>query len=296
MNDAQVRATAEQVRGKAMAHEVGIDIRFDAGAGGVLFDELADAGSGELFSPDREENLGAGFFGDKFGAFALDVGADGLTSGLAEGYEAGLFALACDSNERGVEVDIFEARVAKFGNAEPAGVEQLEDRPVAQAERIIRADTLDELPHLLDMQGLGKMLLWARQRERLGGILGPCAAGDQKAEKNPHGHSIDPHRGSLESGALAGDEKVGDLLGLDPPPLARLRVLFQPSGKGLQRALHEQLVALGKPALGGQIHQKFLDILWHDWSQCPALVASRQAGFEGVSVDISFFIEALEVF
>jgi hypothetical protein len=62
LNDAQVGATAEQMRGETVAHEVGIDICFDASAGGVLFDELADAGSGELFSPDGEENLGAGFF------------------------------------------------------------------------------------------------------------------------------------------------------------------------------------------------------------------------------------------
>lgn len=52
LNDAQVGAAAEQVGGEAVAHKMGVDIRFDTGAGGVLFDELADAGSGELFSPD----------------------------------------------------------------------------------------------------------------------------------------------------------------------------------------------------------------------------------------------------
>jgi hypothetical protein len=50
-------------------------------------------------------------------------------------------------------------------------------------------------------------------------------------------------------------------LRLDPPPLARLCVLFQPCGKGLQRTLHEQLVTLRKPSLCSQIHEKFLDIL-----------------------------------
>ena len=189
---------------------------------------MADAGSGELFSPDREENLGAGFFGDEFRAFALEVGSNGFTGGLAERDEAGFFALAGDADERGVEVDVFQARVAEFGNTQTAGVEQLKDRPVAQAERIIRTDALDKLPHLLDMQGFGKMLLGSRQREGFSGILGPCAAGDQKTEKNPHGHSIDPHRGGLKSGAFAEYEKVGDLLRFDMPPLTRLRVLFHP--------------------------------------------------------------------
>ena len=53
LNNAQVGSTAEEVSGEAVAHEVGIDIRFDASAGGVLFDELADAWGGELFAPDR---------------------------------------------------------------------------------------------------------------------------------------------------------------------------------------------------------------------------------------------------
>ena len=84
------------------------------------------------------------------------------------------------------------------------------------------------------MQGFGKMFLRARQRESLGRILSPCAAGDQKTEKNPHGYSIDPNRGGLEPRALAGDEKIGDLLRLDQPPLTRLRVFFQPSREGFQ--------------------------------------------------------------
>ena len=83
----------------------------------------------------------------------------------------------------------------------------------------------------------------------------------------------------MESGALAKDEKIGDLLRLNQAPLARLRVLFQPCGEGLQRALHEQLVALGKPPFGGQIHEKFLDILRHDRRQSPAFPRSRQDGF-----------------
>jgi hypothetical protein len=93
LNDAEIGSTAEEVGGEAVAHEVGIDIRFDASASGVLFDELADAGSGELFSPDREKNLSACFFGDEFGAFSLEVGSNGFTGGLAERDEAGFFAL-----------------------------------------------------------------------------------------------------------------------------------------------------------------------------------------------------------
>jgi hypothetical protein len=99
LKSVEIGSTAEQMGGETVAHEVRIDIRFDPGAGGVLFDELAYARGGELFAPDREENLGAGFFGNEFGAFALEVGADCFAGWLAEGYEAGLFALPGDADE-----------------------------------------------------------------------------------------------------------------------------------------------------------------------------------------------------
>ena len=99
LNDAEVGPAAEEVGGEAVAHEVRINIRFDAGACCVLFDELADAGGGELFAPDREKNFGAGFFGDEFRPFALEVGSNGFAGGLAEGDEAGFFALSGYADE-----------------------------------------------------------------------------------------------------------------------------------------------------------------------------------------------------
>ena len=53
LDDAQIGSAAQKVRGKAVAHQVWIDICFDARTGGVLFDELADARCRELFSSDR---------------------------------------------------------------------------------------------------------------------------------------------------------------------------------------------------------------------------------------------------
>ena len=53
LDDAQVGASAEQMGRKAVAHEVGIDIRFDARACGVLLDELPNPLGSELFPAHR---------------------------------------------------------------------------------------------------------------------------------------------------------------------------------------------------------------------------------------------------
>ena len=43
LDDPQISAPAEQMRGKTMAHQVGVNMRFNASARRVLSDELPNA-------------------------------------------------------------------------------------------------------------------------------------------------------------------------------------------------------------------------------------------------------------
>ena len=45
---------------------------------------------------------------------------------------------------RGVEIDIFVPRIAKFGDAQPGGVEELEDRPIPQGVEVVISDRGEE--------------------------------------------------------------------------------------------------------------------------------------------------------
>ena len=89
LDDAEVGAAGEEVRGEAVAHEMGVDVGFESRAGGVLFDELPDALGGELASADGEENFGPAPRRDEVGALTGDVAAEGFEGGNADGNEAG---------------------------------------------------------------------------------------------------------------------------------------------------------------------------------------------------------------
>ena len=46
LDDAQIGAVAEQMRGKAVPEQMRINVRFQSGMFGVLFDDLPDARGG----------------------------------------------------------------------------------------------------------------------------------------------------------------------------------------------------------------------------------------------------------
>ena len=60
LDDAQIGAAAEQMGGEAVAQEMGIDVALQAGAGGVLLDQLPDALGRQFLAAHGEKNFGAG--------------------------------------------------------------------------------------------------------------------------------------------------------------------------------------------------------------------------------------------
>ena len=186
---------------------------------------------------------------------------DGLAGGLAEGDEAGLAAFAGDTDEAGVEIDIFQAGVAEFRNAEAAGVEELEHGTVAEAERVARADAIDEAANLGFVQGGGHAFLRAREGEILSGIHRPPFAGDKETEKDANGHGVDAHGRGLEARTFAVDEELGDVPRLERCPTVLRVAGLDPLRECFQRALDEELVTVREPALGGEIHEELANRL-----------------------------------
>lgn len=259
LDDAEVSSAAEEVGGETVPHKVGVHMGLETGAGGVLIQELADTGRGEFSAADREEDFPSGAFGDKGRSFAVEVGFDRATGGFAKRNQAGFASLPRNADKSGFEVDILEAGIAKLRNPESAGVEQLKDGPIPESQRVIWPDAIDEALDLGDMQRGGQVFLRAGQSKVLCGIGANTFASDQESKKNPDRHGIDTHRGGFEPSAFAVHQKIRDILRLQEHPLPVWCVGFNPSGKCLQRALNHHLIALGKPTLGGEIHEEFLE-------------------------------------
>ena len=75
-----------------------------------------------------QEDGGAGRLVGRQRATLFEVGAEGALRGIPEGAEAFLLALAAYFHDAGERVDVAEVQPQRFADAEPAGVDHLQDR------------------------------------------------------------------------------------------------------------------------------------------------------------------------
>ena len=133
LDDAQVCAVAQQMRGEGVPQEMGVDVYLEAGVQGDALEDLPDADGGQFRAAHGEEYLAAGALFDHAGTLFGEVFGDGFARLPAHGDEAGFVALAGDADDALFEQEVFEAGIGKLRDAEAAGVEQFHHGAVAQA-------------------------------------------------------------------------------------------------------------------------------------------------------------------
>ena len=111
------------------------------------------------------------------GRSRFEIRGDGLAGLLPDGDEARFVAFAGHADDAVVEVEVLQARIDELGDAQAAGVEQLEDGAVAQAARRVVVHAVEQLLDLQFVHRLGQVALDARQRQELGDIALGCARG-----------------------------------------------------------------------------------------------------------------------
>jgi len=260
LDDAEVGTAFEEVGGEGVAEEVGVNVLFDAGVGGALFDDLADAVGAEGAAADGEKDLGGGFFfrAEEVGALVVEVVADGFEGPAADGDDAGLVAFAGDADESVVEVEGFEADFADFGEAEAGGVEEFEDGEVAAAEGDGGVDGVEEGDDVLGVEGFGEVGGGAGGEERFGGIGVEVAAVDEEAEEDLEVDDADALGGGFEAAGFLIGEEVGEFQEAEVAP-GVVAVFGGPSGEGFEGAADGELVVGGEAAFGGEIEDEGVD-------------------------------------
>ena len=158
-------------------------------------------------------------------AASLQVALQRPLGGLADRQQPLLGALAEHAQLLGFEVEGVAVEVDDLLAAQPAGVGQLEHRPVAQLQRGAGRDPLQQGPHLLTGQHPRQLLLPLRTRDQIGRVLpDPLGADEEVEEAADRGElARDRRRGGAaggEPGAVAPHVTVAHLARLQPPPLA----------------------------------------------------------------------------
>ena len=163
-------------------------------------------------------------------------------------------ALALDAHDPALEIEIAGPQAGELRDAQPAAVQQLQRRPVAQAERR-GVRVLDEQLGLLGRQNARQALRQPRQRDERAGVQGARPDAAAVAQQRARSSQAPPARRGRQAGSLerAGErlEVVGrGVVDLDvalAQEVAQLREVAAvgghrvPGGAALERHVREEL-------------------------------------------------------
>lgn len=171
LDAAEVGAGVEQVGGEGVAEFVRADAGGDAGVVEVALQQRPDGDGAHPLANTRDEK------GAVFDAGGLAVDLDRLQRWRTDGNDALLAALAEDADALGVGIDALHIERAELGEAQAAGVEELQHRGIAHghpgrglgglfhAER--RAEQLIDLRRREDDRKLALELWQLHRRQRI---------------------------------------------------------------------------------------------------------------------------------
>ena len=270
----EIGALAEQVGREAVAEGVRGD-RADAGRGFPAGQLAAGLARVEPVAPAAEEQgvgRGGAGPGPSSAARSGQVAADGSPGGRAERDHAILAPLAlADRDQRPLPVrdDVAEVEVAGLGDAEPAAIEDLEQRLVARlADRVGLAGVVEQSAGLLLAEERRQAARALRGPERSERARGQEPAADQQAEKRPQRRELAPDGHRVVSPVQARQERPANhhvqLL------CARRRRVVAPAPD--RASVGQQLLEVGQvgahglrrgPPLGDQVLSVKLDQVAH---------------------------------
>lgn len=135
LDNAEVSAMFEQVSGEAVAEHVRRDVARNAGVADALFDAEPKRDGGKRSATLSEEDVGGRAFGNEFRAADFKVTIHGSNGMATDRNNAFLVSFADHGDEAGGELELFEAKVAEFREAEAGGISEFEDSLIAETRR-----------------------------------------------------------------------------------------------------------------------------------------------------------------
>jgi hypothetical protein len=121
----------------------------------------------------------------------LEVTIDGGDGVLADGDDAFFISFADDGKEAGVEVEVFDAEGAEFGEAKAAGIGDFEDGLVAEGVGSHGSEGLKELADFGVAEGFGEAFPATGEAEVFGDVLGEVTLGFAEFEEGAEGGDLE---------------------------------------------------------------------------------------------------------
>lgn len=271
LDDLEIGAAEKQVCGEGVAEHVGVNVA-QARCRCVPADELPDGDAFEWLARagEQQPTIRADGVAGQERTGGVEIGSDGLTSGLADRYQASLVALARDPDDGQIEVNVIDSEVGQFACASAAGVHEFEQGAVSHHERgaqiigarrgiLTSAGTigefravggLDERLDLARAHDLREFLPRSRSVEQLGWVLREQAGGHGPLEERPDCGEVSDDRGGGH--ALGGPER-SEMIG----QVSRRHISDRDSARIVQR--NKQVLAVALVRRDGVVREAALN-------------------------------------
>lgn len=132
LDDAEVGAIFEEVRGETVAEHVRGDIALNARETNAFLDVQPECDGRERRSALCKENVGGRTARDEVWAAGLEIALQRFDGLAPERHDAFFVAFSNYGDETAVEMKLFEAHAAEFGEAQATRVGEFEDGVIAE--------------------------------------------------------------------------------------------------------------------------------------------------------------------
>jgi hypothetical protein len=256
LDDAEVGSMGEEMGGKGVTKEVGIDPFGDScGFGGIL-DHFPSFLTGEGFSGATQKKGGAGVRVGKGRSSRFQIDSECFDGTAAEGDETFFFSFSCDPDDFFVEIDGFQRDADHFMDTESGGVKQFEKGPVAMTFGGVGEGEGEELIDFALGERFGEVSPEFGDFKGFRGIIGNSLGLFEKAKEMFQGNDIFFNRGGISLFG-EGTEKSFEILDLNLLPT------FEPIphvfGEFLQALPVEGLGAGGMALFNSEIGEAVFD-------------------------------------
>ena len=190
----QVPARLEEMARERVTQGVRVDHRAEPQLAGPPLHHALDTARPEALAPAPHEHRRLG--GGDQGPARFEPPRQRLAGEAPHGHDPLLASLAHHVDRPLPEVQPLQVEPHQLGETQPRGIEQLEDRPVPNGQRVAAGGRLDEACHLVGVERLGQAARGLRGSHPHRGVA-PCGAlADQEPIEGP-----DRRQGPLDARA-----------------------------------------------------------------------------------------------
>src|ERR1043166_177697 len=133
LDNAQIGAVLQKMRGETMSKHVRSHVAFYASAADASFYAQPKSDRGKGSTAFGEKHIGGGALVDEFGPAHIQVELQGSHGLAAQGHDALFIAFADYVNKTGLQMELLQARLPQFRQAQAGSIGQLQHGLITQA-------------------------------------------------------------------------------------------------------------------------------------------------------------------